>query len=169
MRARALCVSPSGREYPMSERAFPDDLSMPDDERMDPAELRVTIGFLGLRQRDLAEVLGVAERTVRYWLVGTYPIPDGVRLEVEQLERHTTETVGEIVAAYLDGTLSPQGDPTMLTYRTDADLWAAHPRIEPLPASWWDQVVARVALKVVGLVIRDATPSDPPMPFDLHR
>jgi hypothetical protein len=133
-----------------------DPPGMPDDERMTDAEFRVVREFLGLTGDWLAEHLDVSGRTVRNWEHGKYPVPDGVRLEVERLERQTGEFVGAVVAQLLD-----VPDPTVVTYRSDAAYHAAHPEI-PFPASWHRAVLARVALEVPALAIvySDAVPPD---------
>lgn len=127
--------------------------AVPDDERMTAAELRVILGWLGLRQRDAARLLGVHERTVRHWLAGATRIPDGVRVEVEEWESATARAVGELVQGIYGR--RAQG---VHTYRTDEVMWRERPEIEPWPASWWDQVVARAAHEVPGLEIEDACP-----------
>lgn len=130
-----------------SERAYADPPGMPDDERMTAAELKVVREFLGLSGDWLAGHLGVASRTVRRWEEGRYPIPDGVRLEVKDLERRTGEFVAGVVGELMD-----LPEPGVVTYRTDESYHAAHPEI-PFPASWHRAVVARVAQEVPGLPI----------------
>lgn len=117
-------------------------------EPMTAAELRVVLDWLGLTQRSAADLLGVSERTVRHWLAGAYPIPDGVREEIEAIEETTARHVGEVVDALHD-----MRDPTVLVYRADEELWAARPGARPLPASWWRMVVARAVTEVPGVVI----------------
>lgn len=135
---------------PQRERAYTDPPGMPDDERMTDAEFRVVREFLGLTGDWLAGHLGVSGRTVRHWEQGKYPIPDGVRLELEDLERRSGEFVGGCVEQLLD-----MPEPGLVTYRTDAEYHAAHPDI-PFPASWHRAVCARIALEVPGLPIRYA-------------
>lgn len=118
---------------------------------MSAAEFRVTLGWLGLRQRDAARLLDVHERTVRNWIAGATQIPDGVRVEVEGWEAVTADTVDEL-AARVRATRSG----AIRAYRTDEAMWRARPESEPWPASWWDQVVARVAHEVGDLSIEDA-------------
>ncbi|WP_437090013.1 helix-turn-helix domain-containing protein [Streptomyces sp. enrichment culture] len=120
---------------------------MPDDERMTPAEFRVVREFLGLTPEWLAGHLNVSARTVRHWEAGKYAIPDGVRVEVEDLERRTGEFVSGIIDKLMD-----LPDPGLITYRDDAEYRAAHPEI-PFPASWHRAVVARVAQEVRALSI----------------
>lgn len=131
----------------MPEKSFTDPPDMPDDERMTDAELRVVREFLGVTPEWLGAHLGVSARTVRHWEAGRYDIPDGVRLELEDLERRTAEFIGGIVPQLMD-----QPDPGVVTYRTDAEYHAAHPEI-PFPASWHRAVVARIAQEVPGLSI----------------
>jgi len=126
---------------------YTDPPGMPEDERMTPAELKVVREYLGLSSAALAKYLGVSDRTVRHWEAGKYPIPDGVRLEVEKLEAYTAEFVASVVEKVMD-----ISDPVVVTYRTDEEYHAAHPEI-PLPASWHRAVIARVAQEVPGLSI----------------
>lgn len=126
---------------------YTDPPGMPEDERMTPAELRVAREFLGLTPEWLGEHLDVSARTVRHWEAGKYTIPDGVRLEVEDLEARTTAFVGGVVEKLMD-----IPDPAVVTYRDDAEYRAAHPEIE-FPASWHRAVLARVALEVPALSI----------------
>ena len=135
--------------------------TLPEDERMTPAELRVITEWLGLRQRDVAGILGVDERTVRSWLAGKHPIPDGVRLEIEAVEERAALAVGEVVAGLRD-----VADVTATVYRTDGDLWERRPDTHPLPASWWRMVVARAMHEVPGVAVEypQGDPQLPPRP-----
>lgn len=126
---------------------YTDPPGMPDDERMTPAEFKVVREFLGLTGDWLATRLDVSGRTVRHWEQGKYGIPDGVRLEIEDLERRTGEYVAGLVEKLMD-----LPDPVVVTYRDDAEYQAAHPDRE-FPASWHRAVVARIALEVPGLSI----------------
>jgi len=126
---------------------YTDPPGMPEDERMTPAELKVVREYLGLSSAALAKYLGVSDRTVRHWEEGKYPIPDGVRLEIEKLEAYTAEFVAGVVEKLMD-----IPDPVVVTYRNDEEYHAAHPEI-PLPASWHRAVIARVAQEVPGLSI----------------
>lgn len=131
----------------MPDKTFTDPPEMPEDERMTDAEFRVVREFLGLTPEWLGAHLGVSARTVRHWEAGRYAIPDGVRLELEDLERRTAEFIGGIVPQLMD-----LPDPGVLTYRSDEEYREAHPEI-PFPASWHRSVVARLALEVPGLSI----------------
>lgn len=134
-----------------------DCTDMPEDERMTPIELKAVREWLGVTAEWLADHLGVALRTVRRWESGArdengklkYPIPDGVRLEVEHLEALT----GRVVTMNID-TLRDAREPAVVTYRSDEEYWAAEPQ-DGLrwPASWHRGVVMRVAEEVPGLVI----------------
>lgn len=131
----------------MSEMTYTDPPGMPEDERMTDAEFKVVREFLGLTGDWLAAHLGVSGRTVRHWEQGKYPIPDGVRLAIEDLEARTGEFVAGAIEKLMD-----LPDPGVITYRNDAEYHAAHPE-SPFPASWHRAVVARVAQEVPALVI----------------
>jgi transcriptional regulator with XRE-family HTH domain len=135
----------------MSDKTYTDPPGMPKDERMTDAEFKVVREYLGLTGDWLAAHLGVSPRTVRHWEQGKYPIPDGVRLTIEDLEARTAQFVGGIVDKLLDS--SAEG---LVTYRNDEEYHAAHPEI-PFPASWHRAVVARVAQEVPTLAIAYAS------------
>lgn len=126
---------------------YTDPPGMPEDERMTPAEFKVVREFLGLSGDWLAAYLDVSPRTLRHWEEGKYKIPDGVRLAIEELEAKTGEYVGAVINQLMD-----LPDPTVATYRTDAEYKAADPS-SPYPASWHRAVVARVAQEVPALSI----------------
>jgi hypothetical protein len=138
----------------MPEKTFTDPPDLASDERMTDAEMRVTREFLGLTPEWLGAHLGLSARTVRHWEAGRYDIPDGVRLEVEDLEQRTGEFIGGIVPRLLTGP-----DPAVITYRSDEEYHAAHPE-SPFPAAWHRAVVARIALEVPGLQIAYADPTE---------
>jgi hypothetical protein len=123
---------------------------VPDDERMTNAEFRVVREFLGLSGPWLAMHLGVSDRTIRHWEAGRYPIPDGVRLAVEQIEADAGRAVSTGVDALMD-----LPDPAVLTYPSDEEYHTAHPEIT-YPASWHRAVIARIAQEVPALVIEYA-------------
>lgn len=130
---------------------YTDPPGMPDDERMTDAEFRVVREFLGLTPEWVADHLGVSARTLRHWEAGKYTIPDGVRLELEDLEARTAQFVAGVIGQLMD-----VPDPGVVTYRTDAEYHAAHLEI-PFPASWHRAVVARIAQGVPGLAIAYTT------------
>lgn len=135
---------------------YTDPPGMPDDERMTAAEFRVVREFLGLTGDWLAAYLDVTDRTVRHWEQGKYPIPDGVRLQIEELEQTTADHVGAIV----DG-LAGRTEPAVHTFRADDDLYGHHPETG-FPSSWHRAVIARVAQEVNALSIRFAEPVPAP-------
>ena len=121
---------------------------MTDADVMTPAELRLITEYLGLDRRSTARVLGVQERTLARWLNGDYSIPDGVRVEIENIEAATARAVGEVVDALHDAR-----DAVLVAYATDEDMWAARPEFYPYPARWWRMVLARAAHEVPGVTI----------------
>jgi transcriptional regulator with XRE-family HTH domain len=137
----------------MPDQTYSDPPGMPEDERMTDAEFRVVREYLGLTGDWLAGHLGVNPRTVRSWEQGKYAIPDGVRLELEDLEVRTAEFIAGIVPKLLD-----LPDPGILTYRSDAEYHTAHPET-PFPASWHRAVCARIVQEVPGLSIAYSEPS----------
>ena len=136
-----------------NETTHTDPPDMPADERMSPAELKVVREFLGLSGEWLADHVKVSARMVRHWEQGRHPIPDTVRLAVEDLEARTGAFISGIVDALID-----IPDPIVITYRTDADYHREHPEID-FPASWHRAVVARVALEVPALQITYREPT----------
>jgi hypothetical protein len=128
----------------MEQTSYTDPQAMPEDERMTDAELKVVREFLGVSGDWLADHLGVSPRTVRHWEAGKYPIPDGVRLTVEQLEQVAAQQVTAAVEM-----LNDAPDPVLGIPRTDADC----PPECPFPAGWHRAIAARIALEVPGLSI----------------
>lgn len=117
-------------------------------DRMDGGELQTVREYLGLTIEALAGILGVNPRTVRSWEAGRDPIPERIRVEVEDIELSTAEAVGELAAALHDAR-----DASVRVYRRDEDMWAARPDTAHLPARWWRHVVARACEEVPGVVI----------------
>ncbi|MBB1253066.1 DUF1870 family protein [Streptomyces sp. OF3] len=114
---------------------------------MTDAEFRVVREHLGLTGDWLAQHLQVNPRNVRAWEHGEKPIPDRIRLEMEDLERRTGEFLDGVIPQLMD-----LPEPGIITYRNDAEYHAAHPE-NPFPASWHRAVVARIAQEVPGLSI----------------
>lgn len=50
-------------------------------------------------QSELARQLGVAGRTVRYWIAGDRPIPPGVWVDIAQLLEQHGDDLAEVAAA----------------------------------------------------------------------
>lgn len=118
------------------------------DPPMTCAELHVVREWLGLDLDDLARVLGVGERTTRRWQSGAYPIPDGVRQDIERVEQVAADAVERGVRALHDA-----ADQVIYVYRSDEEYWAARPDDHPYPARFHRAVVARIAHEVPGLEI----------------
>lgn len=124
-----------------------DPPGMPEDERMQPVELKTIREWLGLGEDWLAAHLHVPVTTVWAWEDGSEPIPDTARQEVEHLEAQTAATVTQAVEVLRDAR-----DPAIRTYLSD-EQYGAHEPGQNWPASWHRRVVARVAQEVPGLVI----------------
>jgi transcriptional regulator with XRE-family HTH domain len=123
------------------------DRTTTDPRQLSAAAFRVTREHLGLTVDWVADRMGVQPRTVHRWEAGASPVPEGVRIELEDLATAASDTVAEWVAK-----LRGQDQPSIRTYRTDADY---RRRVQGgrLPASWHRAVVARVAQEVPGLAI----------------
>lgn len=131
---------------------------MTHDERMTPAEFKIIRELLGLTGDWLADHLGRTPRTVRHWEQGKYTIPEGVRAELQDLQRRTRDYVDQLVAH-----LSRSPDPVAYVYRTDEDYHAADPS-SPYPASWHRAATARAVEQVPGASIAYGTPGSPCVP-----
>lgn len=128
----------------------------PASGRMTPAEFHVMREFLGLSGAWLARYLRVSERTVRHWEAGKHPIPDGVRVAVEDLDADTRLFVSRAIDR-----VTGQPEPLAVTYRSESDYRSAYPTIT-LPASWHRAVIARVKQEVPNLTIVYSDRQDAP-------
>lgn len=109
---------------------------------MPAAELRTVTEYLGISQVELARILGVNDRTVRSWLNGRDPIPEGIQATVAGWIDVASGVVSDLVMERK----GESGDGVALVvYRSDQDFWDAKPQLRPWPARWWRMVVARAA------------------------
>ena len=114
---------------------------------MSDAEFRCLREWLGLTTAWVADHLDVAERTVHRWEAGVSPVPAGVSSELLRLSEVTYDALNG-----LTGKLMDLPEPSVLTYRTDADHHVHHPE-QDWPASWHRALCARLADEVPGLRI----------------
>ena len=119
---------------------------------MTPAELRAHCARLGLDQEDLAAYLGVTGRTMRRWVAGAHPIPDGVADEVTALALHTARRAHALAAEVVAMEPDDAGERWVRTWRTEAAYREAMPTAT-LPASWHRAMAWRVAEMVPGVRI----------------
>lgn len=119
---------------------------------MTGAELLTISEGLGLNLRDLATVLGVAERTVSRWYDEQVAVPDGVRADVARIEAITTGQVATAVDS-----LTYVTEPVVYVHRTSEQFLAARPELRPYPARWWRVVAYRAVSQVPGARIEYAT------------
>ena len=101
---------------------------------MTGAELKVTLGGLGLPPSWFAERMDVTMRTVVRWFDGD-PMPEGVAVKLAELGEYTLDEMRKMLAAaprYVDG------NRVLRTYRTD-DEFRSH-----MPASWHRALTYRV-------------------------
>jgi transcriptional regulator with XRE-family HTH domain len=112
---------------------------------MGAGELRVVREYLGLSGDQLAALIGVHSRSVRRWESSQrdedgrirWPVPDGIRELLEDLERRAAREVDALVAF-----LETMPEPTVVTYRSDQEVAAAHPGSR-WPASWYRAIAGR--------------------------
>lgn len=104
--------------------AWADSLGL---ERMDGLAFAATRHLLGLTMADMAEALGVNERTVRAWESGRDPIPYRLPRELDTLKRVHDAHVQKIL---------DEGE-ALLPYDKDTHEYTDFPR------SWWVAVCAR--------------------------
>lgn len=109
--------------------------------RASAAELLCLMEYLGLAPCDLAALLEVREGSVRRWLKSTGVPPVEVRVELALLLDRTWEEVARVAAEGIEHGV-------VTVHATNAQLWAARPDLEPLPARWWRHVVARAVLEI---------------------
>ena len=118
---------------------------------MTGAELKTLLESLGLSVQWACEHIagGVSKRTFEYWLSGrdgsTPAVPEDVAANVLELERMAVRAASESVGqAQL--TRAKRGAPEVVElyrYRTDAEMWEAHPEMRTLPATYHAAMLAR--------------------------
>lgn len=102
---------------------------------MTSAELKTLREACGLSQAWLATRHGNNLRTVRYWESGKSSVPDDIAHTVTTIDAMLDRGAAqELATAQL---LRAQHDAPevveLYRYSTDAELWAAHPEMRPLP------------------------------------
>ncbi|MCZ2261603.1 helix-turn-helix domain-containing protein [Isoptericola sp. QY 916] len=115
---------------------------------MTGAAFKVIRERLGLPADWLAEHFDVAVRTARRWENGTSPVPDGVRLGLEQLQAEH-----DVAVQQLEATLDDLPDPLLVTYRVDSHYAACEPAAGGRPASWHRAIVGDVEARHRGATI----------------
>lgn len=112
---------------------------------MTPAELKSTLGWLGVSTAWFGNQTGAHQRTVVRWCDGKSAIP---KLVGDKLTEIVTRTNNAYDA--LREHTHPDGDgvTVLYTYRTDDQFWAARPDHLPYPASWHRQMIARLASEI---------------------
>ena len=121
------------------------------DHPMPGAELTTVREHLGLTVERLAARLAVHPRTVRAWEQGRYPIPPGVRAEIEGLETFTADAVERVVEGLAD-----KRDPAVAVWRgehANAAMSEMRPDIAELGPRWWRHVAYRAASEIPGTII----------------
>lgn len=106
---------------------------------MNGARVRLLRQWLGLEERTLAPLLGVAEPRVRDYEHERRTIHPAVAQRLEALVQRADDEVDAVLAS-----LEGQDEPRVVIYRSNAELWAARPRLRPMPVGWHRMVISRV-------------------------
>ncbi len=110
---------------------------------MTSAELKTLRESLGLSQSWLQRQAGVNQiRTVQHWESGRNNVPE----DVAQLMLSTQAKLEHIVAQTIKFVKSQKAKPQIIDlvrYRTDEELWEAHPDFHPLPATFHAAMLQR--------------------------
>jgi DNA-binding transcriptional regulator YiaG len=121
---------------------------------MTPAELKTLREALGLSQAHLAHLAGVQERTVRHWEAGRNAAPPDVAAMLANIDASIDRQVQQALATARELIAQAGHAPDcidLLRYRTDADLWAAHPDYAPLPVTTHAAMLARTRRALADL------------------
>lgn len=129
------------------------DPGIDDRGRMTPAELRVFTERLGLRQRDVARLLEVNERTVRSWMQGRDLIAAGIAGDIARMVAATDDFVDQVADALGEQAPGPDGCRWVTTYASDEAYLAEHPDAS-MPASWHRAAMGRVMHRLAGVRVR---------------
>lgn len=88
-----------------------------------------------MSQSLLASVLGVRQAMVSAWEAGARPIPDGIDVELAELEQTVLDLTDRMIEL-----VGEHAAEVLIVHASDESLWSAHPEMDGTPA-----VVQRVA------------------------
>lgn len=106
---------------------------------MNAARVRMLRQWLGMEDRMLAPMLGVKEITLRNYQRERSKVSPAVAERLEALVTRADDLVEEILDS-----LQGVPDPAVLIFRSNVELWDAHPRMRPMTVGWHRMVIARV-------------------------
>ena len=121
---------------------------------MTGAEFKTIRETCGLSVQDFAKIIGVEERSIRYWESGKQSprSPDVAEtlLNIDQQLDTTAKAVLQLVKS------APElpTEIVLLRYREDGDLWAAMPEWKPLPATCHAAGIARSRAALADLHVK---------------
>lgn len=95
--------------------------------------------WLGMEDRILAPLLGVKEISLRNYQRERSTMSPAVVERLEALVTRSDDLLEEILES-LEGV----AEPSVLMFRSNEELWDAHPRMRPMPVGWHRMVIARV-------------------------
>jgi len=118
------------------------------------AELKTIRESCGLTVPDFASLVGVDERTLRYWESGKtapktadiYDLLLGVNDRIEVCVAQAVQQVKAIIAAH-----GKPAEIALLRYRENADLWHYLPDWRPLPCTCHGAMLARTRSALADL------------------
>lgn len=124
---------------------------------MTPAELKTMREAVGLSVPDLAALVNVQERTVRYWESGRNAVPEDVSSMVLGVDRQLDALVDQVMGVVREHIAAQGGEPediVLLRYRENADLWHFLPDFKPLPTTTHGALLARCRAALADLHVK---------------
>lgn len=116
---------------------------------MNAARIWVLRQYLGLDPQGLSDALGINERSIRRYEMGTATMNPAVADRLEDLVRVADAQVEAMIAELAD-----QVEPVILVYREDGQMHAVAPQdAMPISAGWHRAIVARVLAAVPHAVV----------------
>lgn len=115
---------------------------------MNAARLRMVRQWLGVDVEALADLLGINVRNLRKYELGTSAMHPAVAQRLQELVARSDAEVDALLEA-----LAGQGQPRVLLYRDNPQMWAARPDLRPLPVGWQRAVVARVVDELPDVIV----------------
>jgi transcriptional regulator with XRE-family HTH domain len=121
---------------------------------MTGAEFKTIREACGLSVQDLAKIIRVEERSIRYWEAGKQsPRSSDVAETLLAIDRRLDATA-EAVLQLVKSAPEKPAEIALLRYREDGDLWAAMPEWKPLPVTCHAAGIARSRAALADLHIK---------------
>lgn len=120
---------------------------------MTGAELKTLREACGLSVAWIAAHAAVQERTARYWEDSNTAVPQDVAKIIRHIDGLLTQSSNQALAQASQLT-DTHGAPQLVVlsrYRTDADLWAAHPDMQGMSVTTHAAILQRTRLGLVKM------------------